>query len=327
MMLKTSSTEKLLQRAQHFLNAELSALQQVKRCIGPSFAEACSALLQTTGKVICTGMGKSGHIANKIAATFCSTGTPAFFIHPAEALHGDLGIVSPEDIILALSNSGETPEIITMLPSLKKLGLSIICITGNAGSTLARHSNVLITLPNLQEACPLGLAPTTSSVATLLLGDALALTCSEAKGFTPRDFARSHPGGILGKRLLTLVKDIMNHGDDIPTNAPNDKLADALITMSAKKLGLTVIINAAGETEGIFTDGDLRRCLKQGIDIHNTSMQQIIKKSYITIEADRLATEALKLMQDHNITALIVSNNKTVVGIIHIHDILKQGIT
>jgi arabinose-5-phosphate isomerase len=272
------------------------------------------------------GVGKSGHIADKIAATFASTGTPSFFVSPSEALHGDLGMIDQNDIIIALSNSGESQEIIELLPVLKKMKIPIISLTGNNESKLAKASDSHINVSVKEEACPMNLAPTASTTAALAMGDAIAVALLEKKGFSEEDFAKSHPGGTLGKKLLLSVKDIMHTGDEIPYVRESDKLSTGLIEMSQKALGMTAVINDKNELTGIFTDGDLRRTLEKKVDIENTLMHQVMSKKPLVISPDQLATNAVEILQGKKITSLIVSQKNKIVGALNIHDLFRAGL-
>jgi arabinose-5-phosphate isomerase len=273
------------------------------------------------------GMGKSGHIGKKIAATFASTGSPAFFIHPGEAKHGDFGMITQNDALLIISNSGETDEIIAILPFIKRLELPIIALTGKLNSTLANAATITIDVSIEKEACPLGLAPTCSTTAALVMGDALAISLLEIRGFTREDFALSHPGGTLGRRLLLRVDELMHTGNALPKVSMDSMLKTALIEMTQKKLGMTTVLNQQGELTGIFTDGDVRRAFDDKSDIHNTSIQHIMTKNPKVIAPDTLAMEALHIMESHKITALIVTDEqKKPIGVLHLHDVLRAGI-
>lgn len=291
------------------------------------FERACRILMKTRGRVVVTGMGKSGHIARKIAATLASTGTPAMFVHPGEASHGDLGMITPDDTVIALSNSGNTSEIVTLLPLLKRMGVPLITMTGNADSVVSRTADVNLDTSVSEEACPLDLAPTSSTTVSLVTGDALAIALLEARGFSAEDFAFSHPGGALGRKLLLKVDDIMHVGDTIPRVRPETTLDDALMEMTRKKLGMTCVTCEEGRLLGIFTDGDLRRALDDEIDIHNTPLSDIMTRDCLTIKPDILAAEALHLMDEKTITSLVVMGEEDKpVGVLHLHDILKAGV-
>jgi len=309
------------------IETELNAIDALKLRINDDFASACQLLLDCKGRVVVTGMGKSGHIGGKIAATLASTGTPAFFVHPGEASHGDLGMITDKDVVLALSNSGETHELLTIVPIIKRLAVPLISMTGNAQSTLAQQADINIDIAVEKEACPLGLAPTSSTTVTLVMGDALAVACLDARGFTAKDFALSHPGGSLGRRLLLHVADIMHTGDDIPRVADNASLRDALLEMTRKKLGMTAIVDNNNQLLGIFTDGDLRRALDKNIDIHSASINDVMTKNCKTIQKNILAAEALKIMEDKKINAIVVVNDdNTLTGAINMHDLLRAGV-
>ncbi|WP_406564705.1 KpsF/GutQ family sugar-phosphate isomerase [Marinobacter subterrani] len=279
------------------------------------------------GRVVVTGMGKSGHIGNKIAATLASTGTPSFFVHPGEASHGDMGMITSQDVVIAISNSGNTSEVVTILPLIKRMGAPLISMTGNANSTLAREALANLDVSVQVEACPLGLAPTSSTTATLVMGDALAVALLEARGFSAEDFAFSHPGGSLGRRLLLRVSDIMHTGDRIPVVDPNTTLSSALLEISRKGLGMTTVVDDQGTLVGIFTDGDLRRTLDRAVDIHNTPIHEIMTRHGRTIQADHLAAEALNVMDELKINALPVTDDTgALVGAINMHDLLRAGV-
>jgi arabinose-5-phosphate isomerase len=284
-------------------------------------------MLQCQGRVIVTGMGKSGHIAGKIAATLASTGTPAFFIHPGEASHGDLGMITRQDVVLVLSNSGETDEVLTILPIIKRLGVPLIAMTGNRASSLARFATTHLDVSVAKEACPLGLAPTSSTTVSLVMGDALAVSLLDARGFTHNDFALSHPGGSLGKRLLLSVSDIMHTGDNIPRVADTAFIGEALLEMTQKKLGMTAVVNNNDHLQGIFTDGDLRRMLEKNLDIHQTVVVTVMTSDCAVINEDILAAEAMQIMQQKKINALIViDQQQKVTGALNMHDLIQAGI-
>ena len=308
------------------LDIESKAISELKNHLDEDFESACNACIQCKGKIIVMGVGKSGHIADKIAATFASTGTPSFFVSPSEALHGDLGMIDQNDIIIALSNSGESQEIIELLPVLKKMKIPIISLTGNNKSKLAKASDSHINVSVKEEACPMNLAPTASTTAALAMGDAIAVALLEKKGFSEEDFAKSHPGGTLGKKLLLSVKDIMHTGDEIPYVSESDKLSTGLIEMSQKALGMTAVINDKNELTGIFTDGDLRRTLEKKVDIENTLMHQVMSKKPFVISPDQLATNAVEILQGKKITSLIVAQKNKIVGALNIHDLFRAGL-
>jgi arabinose-5-phosphate isomerase len=318
----------LLASGRRVIRVETEALQALQARIGPSFAAACRELLACRGRVVCTGMGKSGHIATKIAATLASTGTPAFFLHPGEASHGDLGMVKDEDVVLMLSNSGESEEILTIVPALKRQGNRIIAMTGRPESRMARLADVHLDASVPEEACPLGLAPTSSTTAALVMGDALAVALLEARGFTSDDFARSHPAGSLGRRLLLHISDVMHAGDDVPRVGEDATATEALVEMSRKRLGMTAVVDAAGVLLGIFTDGDLRRALDDAhIDLRTTPVRTLMARSPKTIGSQQLAVEAAHLMEEHKINALVVvDEQRRVVGALNIHDLLRARV-
>ncbi len=309
------------------IDTELDAVQALRPRIDDDFAAACEIMLGCTGRVVVTGMGKSGHIAGKIAATLASTGTPAFFVHPGEASHGDLGMITAKDVVLALSNSGETGEILTILPIIKRLGVPLISMTGKPDSSLARQASINLHTGVDKEACPLGLAPTSSTTVSLVMGDALAVALLEARGFTEEDFALSHPGGSLGRRLLLHVHDIMHTGDDIPRVSADASLSDALLEMTRSNLGMTAIVDADDRVLGIYTDGDLRRTLNKNIDIHQAAISEVMTANCKTTRADVLAAEVLKQMQDNKIGALlVVDEDNRLTGALNMQDLLRAGV-
>lgn len=313
--------------AQRTLDIEIAAVTALKQRIDANFDKACELMLHCKGRVIVTGMGKSGHIGTKIAATFASTGTPSFFVHPAEASHGDLGMITPDDVVLALSNSGTTAEVLTILPLIKRKGAKLVSMTGNPNSALALAAEAHLDASVSREACPHDLAPTSSTTVALVLGDALAVSLLEARGFTAEDFAFSHPGGALGRKLLLKVSDIMSKGDEVPSVHNNVLIKDALLEMSAKGLGMTTIVDDEGRLEGIFTDGDLRRYLDFADDIKTVPVARIMTRSSKTISPDILAAEALNIMEKNRITSLVATDSRQrPVGIIHMHHILKAGV-
>jgi arabinose-5-phosphate isomerase len=307
---------------------EARGLEAVAARIDGAFSTACALLLAGRGRVVCTGMGKSGHIARKIAATLASTGTPSFYVHPGEAGHGDLGMITDADVMLALSNSGETDEILMLLPVLKRQGNLLVAMTGRPGSTLAREADVHLDVSVPDEACPLHLAPTASTTAALALGDALAVALLEARGFTADDFARSHPAGALGRRLLLHITDVMHTGDAVPRVTANASLSAALVEMSRKRLGMTSVVDAEGRLLGMFTDGDLRRALDDAsVDLRTTTIGTVMTRSPRTIGSDALAVEAAQLMEAHKISGLVVVDaGRHVVGALNIHDLLRARV-
>jgi arabinose-5-phosphate isomerase len=309
------------------LQIERDALEALLPRVDAAFARACELMLGCRGRVVVTGMGKSGHIGGKIAATLASTGTPAFFVHPGEASHGDLGMITRDDALLAISNSGETAEIVTILPLIKRLKVPLIALTGKPGSTLARTADVHIDVSVAQEACPLNLAPTASTTATLAMGDALAVALLEARGFTEEDFALSHPGGTLGRRLLLKVADVMHGGERIPRVSPEVSLSAALLEMTRKGLGMTAIVDGQDHALGVFTDGDLRRVLDAGLDVRRVRISDVMTQGGKSIAAGALAAEAVNLMERHKITALMVlDQERKLLGVIHMHDLLRAGV-
>ena len=304
--LSENDRDKLISLGQAVIKTEAQAVNDLLPRIDENFARACNFMLHCKGRIVVTGMGKSGHIGNKIAATLASTGSPAFFVHPGEASHGDLGMITNQDVVLAMSNSGETGEVVTIVPILKRLGVPLISMTGNPNSTLATEADVALDIRVAQEACPLGLAPTASTTATLAMGDALAVALLEARGFTEEDFARSHPGGSLGRRLLVHVSDIMHSGDEIPGVRLDADLTEALMEMTNKTLGMTAITGQDGELLGIFTDGDLRRALDQEIDIRKSKVKDVMREKCVHVRPGILAAEALQLMQEKKINACLL---------------------
>ncbi|GJM07375.1 MAG: arabinose 5-phosphate isomerase [marine bacterium B5-7] len=321
-------TKQLIKAGQAVIDAEANAVADLKSRIDDQFAKACQHCLDCKGRVILTGMGKSGHIAQKLAATFASTGTPAFFLHPAEAGHGDLGMVTTRDVVIAISNSGNTKEIVNILFLIEDFGVPLITLTGDADSVLAKRATVNLDVSVNREACPLNLAPTSSTTAALAMGDALALSLLEARGFNEADFARAHPDGSLGRRLLTRVKDLMHTGKQLPIVQGDATVMQALIEMSDKKLGFTTIVNEKGALQGVFTDGDIRRCLEENMDFHQTKIIDAKKGQGLTFDANALAADALHVMNERQITSLvIVDADRKPQGAIHMHDILKAGIS
>ena len=317
----------LLASARRALGIETRAIEALTPRLGPEFAHACRICLECRGRVVVTGMGKSGHIAGKIAATLASTGTPAFFLHAAEASHGDLGMITRFDAVVALSNSGETPEVVQLLPHLKRLAVPLIVICGRVDSTLARAASVTLDVSVPEEACPLNLAPTASTTATLAMGDAIAVAVLEARGFTRSDFARSHPGGALGRRLLLHVEDLRRTGEAVPRVSPDDPLAAGLLEMSRKGLGMTVVVDSGQHILGVFTDGDLRRALDRQIDVHATLMRAVMTTHAKSIGPRELAAEAVHLMEVHRITALPVTDaGGMLLGALNVHDLMRAGV-
>ncbi|MBT1452481.1 KpsF/GutQ family sugar-phosphate isomerase [Glaciecola sp. XM2] len=315
-----------LDSANRTFSNQINALSHLQSSLDANFSKACDVLISCKGKVVVSGMGKSGHIGNKIAATLASTGTPSFFMHPGEANHGDFGMLSKDDVLIAISNSGETSELVGLMPAVKRLGIPIIAVTNKAQSSLSAFADINLWLNVSKEACSLGLAPTTSTTATLVLGDAIAIALLEAKGFTAQDFAFSHPGGALGKRLLLKVEDIMVGGDEIPIVDALATLSSALMEMSSKGLGMTAIVDQ-GVMIGIYTDGDLRRTFDKKIDVHQTSVRDVMTPGGISLRADSLAIDALNLMQEKRINALIVTDQKNIpVGALSMHMLLRAGV-
>lgn len=314
------------QAGRQVLAIERDGLAHLDQYIDANFTRACETMFHCQGKVVVMGMGKSGHIGCKMAATFASTGTPSFFVHPGEASHGDLGMITAQDIVIAISNSGESHEILALIPVLKRLGLFLICITSNPESTMGKAADIHLCVHVPQEACPLGLAPTSSTTATLVMGDALAVALLQARGFTAEDFALSHPGGALGRKLLLRVADIMHTGDEIP-NVPRDAtLRDALVEITRKSLGMTAICSPEMKVEGIFTDGDLRRIFEMQVDLNSARIADLMTAGGIRVAPNTLAVDALNLMQQRHITSLLVTENDRLVGIVHMHDMLRAGV-
>jgi arabinose-5-phosphate isomerase len=322
------NADAIMRSARTVIATEAAAIRALESRIGPEFVEACRLIMGCAGRVVVTGMGKSGHVARKIAATLASTGTPAFFVHPGEASHGDLGMILPQDVVLALSNSGETDEVLFILPVIKRQGIPLIAITGNAQSSLADQADVHLDASIAAEACPLGLAPTASTTAALVMGDSLAIALLEARGFTSEDFARSHPAGSLGRRLLLHISDVMHTGEGIPTVPPNATLTQALMEMTRKHLGMTAVIDGNRHLLGVFTDGDLRRALDDDdVDLRGATVAELMTRGPKTIGADKLAIEAAQLMEKHQIHALLVVNDEQqVVGALNIHDLLRARV-
>jgi arabinose-5-phosphate isomerase len=321
------SDEELVSLARNVLDIEARAVSSLGNRLGDEFAAACRICHATRGRVVVSGMGKSGHVSSKIAATLASTGTPAFFMHPAEASHGDLGMITADDTLLAVSYSGETEEVLTIIPVVKRMGAKLVSITGKPGSTLAREADVHLDVSVDEEACPLNLAPTASTTATLAMGDALAVALLENRGFTAEDFARSHPSGSLGKRLLLRVSDVMHTGEDIPVVTPDVRLRDGLMEMTAKGLGMTAVVDENSRPISVFTDGDLRRALDAGADVHATPMRDVVASGCKTIAENALAIEAVNILEEYRITALpVVDDDGRLVGALNIHDLFRAGI-
>ncbi|MGM7650539.1 arabinose-5-phosphate isomerase KdsD [Serratia marcescens] len=314
------------QAGKEVLQIEREGLAQLDSYINADFTHACETIAACGGKVVVMGMGKSGHIGCKIAATFASTGTPSFFVHPAEASHGDLGMVTPQDIVLAISNSGESSEILALIPVLKRQQITLICMTNNPESSMGKAADIHLCIKVPQEACPLGLAPTTSTTATLVMGDALAVALLKARGFTQEDFALSHPGGALGRKLLLRVSDIMHSGDEMPHVSADASLRDALLEITRKNLGLTVVCDDLMKIAGIFTDGDLRRVFDMGINLHEAKIADVMTPGGVRVRPNILAVDALNLMQQRHITALLVADGDQLLGVVHMHDMLRAGV-
>jgi arabinose-5-phosphate isomerase len=318
----------LVRSAQAVIATEARAIEALHDRIDASFLRACQLMFECPGRVIVSGMGKSGHVARKIAATLASTGTPAFFVHPGEASHGDLGMITQKDVVLALSNSGETDELLTILPLIKRQGIPLVAMSGNAASSLARLADVHLDTSVPAEACPLGLAPTSSTTAALVMGDALAIALLQARGFTDEDFARSHPAGALGRQLLLKISDVMHTGAQIPAVGPDVTMTEALVEMTQKGLGMTAIVDAERRLLGVFTDGDLRRAVDDDdVDLRTTPVLRLMTARPKTITGDRLAAEAAQLMEAHKIHALLVVDEENrVVGALNIHDLLRARV-
>ncbi len=327
MNVRNKQHDDIIQLARQVVAIEQAGLDRLGQSIGDDFVEAVDTILQCDGHVIVIGMGKSGHIGNKISATLASTGTPAFSVHPGEASHGDLGMITPKDVVIMVSNSGETEEVLAILPVIKRMGVPLIAITGRCQSTLARAADVHLHAAVDDEACPLGLAPTTSTTVTLVLGDALAVTLLKLRGFTEEDFARSHPAGALGKKLILRISDVMRTGDAMPQVHSGTALREGLLEMTRKGLGMTAIVDSDNQVIGVYTDGDLRRSLDAGIDLNKTPIDQVMTCSPITISADKLAVEAAQLMETNKIHGLLVTDqDNRLVGALNIHDLLKEGV-
>jgi len=320
-------TNKFCTFALEVIELEALAISKLTQKIDINFELACELLLNCQGRIIVMGMGKSGHIANKIAATLASTGSPAFFVHPGEACHGDFGMIKSNDVILALSNSGSSNELLTLLPLIKRRSIPLISLTGNSNSPLAQSADVNIDISVEVEACPLGLAPTTSTTAALVMGDALAIALLKTTGFSPDDFALSHPGGALGRKLLLKVKDLAHQNKSLPIVLNTSTISEALLEVTQKKLGMACVVDKHGLLTGVFTDGDLRRALSKETNIHTTLVKQIMSLNSVIIDGELLATEAIKIMQDKEITSLVmIDNNNCPTGVIHMHDLIKAGV-
>ncbi|QXZ08680.1 KpsF/GutQ family sugar-phosphate isomerase [Comamonas sp. Y33R10-2] len=316
-----------LNLAREALDIEAEALRAMSARLNSAFTQVVQRVLQLPGRVVVMGMGKSGHVGRKIAATLASTGTPAFFVHPAEASHGDLGMLTPDDLVLALSNSGETDELTGVLPAIKRMGVPLVAVTGGLQSTLAKHADWVLDTHVDKEACPLNLAPTASTTAQLAMGDALAVALLDARGFGAEDFARSHPGGALGRRLLTHVRDVMRKGAELPQVAQDVSTVALMREMSAKGLGCSAVVNAAGELLGIFTDGDLRRSVEAGVDLRSQTAQDVMHANPLTIKPDLLAVAAARMMEEHGVTAVLVTDeHKQLQGVVHIRDLMRAKV-
>jgi arabinose-5-phosphate isomerase len=324
---KKTDKNKILTIARKLVTVEKNALDKLQDQLGDEFVMAINLLMHCKGHVVVIGMGKSGHIGNKISATLASTGTPAFSVHPGEASHGDLGMITKNDVTICISNSGETEEVLNIIPIIKRMGISIIAITGNPQSTMAQIADVHLSIAVGEEACPLGLAPTTSTTTTLVLGDALAVTLLELRDFTEEDFARSHPAGSLGKKLLLHIDDLMRRGDDVPKVIVGTNIEEALFEITQKRLGMTALVDENNVVKGIFTDGDLRRAFDENIDLKNTVIEKAATLNPVTIDSNSLAVSAAQLMEEHNIHGLLVTDeHNCLVGALNIHDLLKAGV-
>lgn len=321
------SDEAIVALGARALRIETAALAALERRVDTRFAAACRLLFQCAGRVVVTGIGKSGHIAGKIAATLASTGTPAFFLHPAEANHGDVGMIAAGDVVVALSYSGEAAEVLGIVPYLRRLGIPLVALSGNPQSSLARHADVHLDISVAEEACPLNLAPTASTTATLAMGDALAVALLGMRGFTQEDFARSHPGGSLGRRLLTHVADVMHDGDGVPRVGASTTVREGLLEITAKGLGMTTVVGSDGRLAGVFTDGDLRRALDRRIDVHETLISELMTTNCKTIRPEALAADAARLIEQFRITSLVVVDAEhRVVGALNVHDLIRAGV-
>lgn len=325
-MTETNETPDVLAAARDVLRLEAEAVRALADRIGDHFADCCRMLGGCAGRIIVTGMGKSGHVGQKIAATFASTGSPAFFVHPAEASHGDLGMITRDDVVLALSNSGETPELLNLMPRLRGIGVPIVAMTGQGDSALAAKADLHLDVRVAREACPLNLAPTSSTTAALAMGDALAVALMHVRGFRAEDFAHTHPGGSLGRRLLTTARDVMRNGARIPRIAADALLRDALPEISEKGLGMTTVLDPEGRLVGVFTDGDLRRSLAEAVDIHRTPVAQVMTRDFQTAAPDELAVDILHRMRDGRFNAVPVVQDGELVGALNMHDLIAAGI-
>ena len=322
-----NAKKEILEIARQVVTVEKNALEKLQDQLGDEFIHAIDILLQCKGHVIVIGMGKSGHIGNKISATLASTGTPAFSVHPGEASHGDLGMITQNDVTICISNSGETEEVLNIIPIIKRMGISTIAITGNPESTMAKIADVHLSIAMGEEACPLGLAPTTSTTTTLVMGDALAVTLLKLRDFTEEDFARSHPAGSLGKKLLLYIDDLMRTGNDVPKVLIGTNIEEALFEITQKRLGMTAVVNDENEVQGIFTDGDLRRAFDENIDLKHTVIEKAATLNPVTINSNSLAVSAAQLMEKYNVHGLlVVDENNQLVGALNIHDLLKAGV-
>ncbi len=323
-------SDQILAQAKEVFEIEAESIQRLSERVGEEFVQAVETILNSSGRVIVTGMGKSGHVGKKISATLASTGTPAYFLHPAEGIHGDLGMVTKEDVVLAISNSGATPEILDILPAIRRIGAQIIVLSGRRDSILGREADIFLDIAVEREACPLGLAPTASAIATLAMGDALAVALLTAQDFKPEDFALFHPGGSLGKKLLLTVEGVMRSGEEIPLVNPDKTVQEALFIITAKGMGVGVVVNPDGTMKGLLTDGDVRRALEKGRDFLDKAVVEIMTVSPATISKDRLAAYALKLMENHQprpITVLpVVDSENHILGLVHLTDLLRQGV-
>ncbi|GAB3094182.1 KpsF/GutQ family sugar-phosphate isomerase [Aestuariicella hydrocarbonica] len=326
-MTQQTSKDQLIKAGKRTIDIEAKAVADLSPRINEDFVAACELILNCKGRTIVTGMGKSGHIGNKIAATLASTGTPSFFVHPGEASHGDLGMITRDDVVIGISNSGSSSEVVALLPMLKRMGIPLIGMAGKADSPLAQAANVNLDISIESEACPLDLAPTTSTTVTLAMGDALAIALLEARGFTAEDFAFSHPGGALGRKLLLKVEDIMHKDSEVPRVEPDTLLSQALVEMTEKGFGMTTVVDEGGQLLGVFTDGDLRRCVDQGADLGKAIMSNVMSSNPKTVHLNMLAAEALGIMEERQITALVVADDEQrAVGVVHMHDILRAGV-